>query len=235
MPSAKAWCCLGVFMDPGVHLQMRFYVGRSKSELRDCYWTRGISGGQLWAPKGPPPPEVYALKDDEYLVVGIEITRNLGHEHGTPKISPTFDLDNKRLGARPALKPWGEKPPSDSILLNSLPTGKRPDTEVRARTSPGGRSLSRSLPKASSSPELHRHTGQSFARTLGALPRLAASIYSADTPDSSSGNQSWPGSPAGHGLPRMPPRTAPGTLSRSQSSFRSFSETLNSTFKDQGL
>mmetsp|Transcript_6949 Transcript_6949/g.12275 ORF Transcript_6949/g.12275 Transcript_6949/m.12275 type:complete len:383 (-) Transcript_6949:83-1231(-) len=124
MPGVNTWCCLGVDLPPGSHLQLKFYVGRYRSDLRECFWAKGTSGGQLWAPDGKRPPQEVRDLDgkDDYLTVGIEIIRNKGVLDRKPKLARVHH--KFRNNTRPVLKPQGSRIPENSKLLShsdSLP------------------------------------------------------------------------------------------------------------------
>lgn len=71
-PGARG-CCVGLFMPPGTHLKLRFFVGKSWSKVREVCWSGGTHVGQVWAPLHDAPP---SLADGEQLVVGAEICKN---------------------------------------------------------------------------------------------------------------------------------------------------------------
>jgi len=73
-PSTASWSALGLLLPPGTHLQLRFFVGDSSSDLQECYWGSGPSATQLWVPHQDEPPERL-----EGLVVGVEVRKNLRH------------------------------------------------------------------------------------------------------------------------------------------------------------
>jgi len=117
LPAVNSWCCVGVSLPPGEHLQLRFYVGDQSSEIRECYWSKGIHAAQLWAPGGKSPLEEAGMRNSSRLVVGIEIHRNKGIVHGKPKMIKL--LDKARLNTRPAMKPpLGVALPNNSVLLS---------------------------------------------------------------------------------------------------------------------
>lgn len=76
-PSATSWFALGLFLPPGTHLQLRFFMGDLSSDFQDCYWGIGPTAKQLWIPWLEELPESI---DD--IVVGVEVRRN--HRHLRP-------------------------------------------------------------------------------------------------------------------------------------------------------
>lgn len=122
MPAVTSWCCVGMCLPPGSHLQAHFHVGPFRSELRECFWSKGTSGGQLWAPKVakgmPTPEEIRRIPKGEPIVVGVEIVRNKGVLHQKPVVKRVHE--KHRFKTRPALKPAGSivaSIPSTSKLL----------------------------------------------------------------------------------------------------------------------
>lgn len=71
---ADSWCAVGLFMPPGTHFKVRFFVGEERSEPRDFYWSDGSMNQQIWMPHAKDPP-----KHLEDLVVGVEVFKNCRH------------------------------------------------------------------------------------------------------------------------------------------------------------
>jgi len=134
-PGPRTWSCLGVCLPPGSNLELRFFVGGNRSDVRSCYWSKGVNAAQLWAPRGQwAPPEVVGLGPQEPLTVGIEILRNKGVLHRKPVVSKIHP--RSRHDTRPALKPVGfVSLPKQSKLLSSWSSQPKM-VEARPATSP---------------------------------------------------------------------------------------------------
>eukprot|EP00933_Yihiella_yeosuensis_P013142 TRINITY_DN12315_c0_g3_i1.p1 TRINITY_DN12315_c0_g3~~TRINITY_DN12315_c0_g3_i1.p1 ORF type:complete len:489 (-),score=57.05 TRINITY_DN12315_c0_g3_i1:93-1559(-) len=121
MPGAYAWCCVGANLQPGAHLKFRFYVLDSKSEKRECYWSKGVSAAQVWSPsEKSPPAEIVDQEEPGYITVGLEILRNRGAPHGKPTIKKLPDAAG-RIAIRPKMRSKADEKacPMNSIFLNA--------------------------------------------------------------------------------------------------------------------
>lgn len=150
LPSANSWCCIGMCLPPGSHVQAHFHVGQFRSELQECFFSKGTSGGQLWAPKGlAPPEEIRTMSKGTPLVVCVEIVRNKGVLHQKPSVKRVHE--KHRFNTRPALNPVGSivarMPPGSSKLLGRAMS--EPALEAKAgrpATVPGRQRSVGSLP-----------------------------------------------------------------------------------------
>mmetsp|Transcript_64218 Transcript_64218/g.150769 ORF Transcript_64218/g.150769 Transcript_64218/m.150769 type:complete len:391 (+) Transcript_64218:70-1242(+) len=117
IPPPSTWCCVGCKVPPGSNLQLRYYVGRQKSKVRECYWGMASEADSLWAPDGErPPEEVIQIKDEDYLTVGVQIFRNKGVVHGRPGVIKV--PEGARFHVRPKVVPQGVPAPKTSKILN---------------------------------------------------------------------------------------------------------------------
>lgn len=95
---ADSWCAVGLFMPPGTHFKVRFFIGEERSEAREVYWSPGEIR-QIWMPDAKEPPK--SLED---LVVGVEVFKNCRHlrpnEAKPPSLrtSPRQALEKQRMG-----------------------------------------------------------------------------------------------------------------------------------------
>jgi len=86
-------------MPQGTCLRLRFFVGDTQSNIRDCYWGEGALVNQIWMPDSTDPPKV---KD---LVVGVEVLRNLRH-HLRGRDPRRVGIDQRRGIAREDVGKW---------------------------------------------------------------------------------------------------------------------------------
>jgi hypothetical protein len=100
-PSVESWCCVGVVMPAGTHLNLRLFVGDEKSTSRGCSFGNTTNAAQLFSPAAHTPPD--GAFDEGTIVVGVEIMRNVDDHHGRPR-TPDVDQDSLRGHLRPRIK-----------------------------------------------------------------------------------------------------------------------------------
>lgn len=91
-PGAQG-CCIGLMMPPGTRLKVRFYVGASRSKVKEIFWSGGIHAAQVWSPIEECPP---CLADGMPLIAGVEILKNFNGVFRKPRVQRGLDEATKR-------------------------------------------------------------------------------------------------------------------------------------------
>jgi hypothetical protein len=124
-----SWCAVGLFMPPGTHFKMRFFVGEEWSEPRECYWSEGSRVPEIWTPDAKEPPA--NLED---LVVGVEVVKNCRHlrpQEAKPLVTRSPRPEAPRLGHGYMRQSPRENP---SISPPRAPRAQKADVNGAVRT-----------------------------------------------------------------------------------------------------